>query len=331
MVVGETVIVPTCTATDDIDSNPECGYTGTFDNTQVGTYTITFVATDETGNQSTLNKTYTITETPIEEPLDPGTPTGYYNSAENQTGFTLLSSLKTIISGHTITSYTNTSDKLINIDADLNDPTKVYTIYSGTPVNGGWDGGTTWNKEHVWPQSSYDEASPMVSDMHQLRASVPSVNSLRNNNYFGTTSSTSGLYHYESFTFYPGDEHIGDVARILLYMATRYYDEGLRLTKDNSGTTVRDAKELGDIDNLLAWHIADPVDAFEIQRNNRIYSEQNNRNPYIDRPDFFESVYQYLLGLAEQQALQVAFYEKAVTDYQTLSVTYVPTYDQKQL
>ena len=57
--------------------------------TQVGTYTITFVATDETGNQSTLEKTYTITEAPVEEPLDPGTPTGYYSTAEGQTGFTV--------------------------------------------------------------------------------------------------------------------------------------------------------------------------------------------------------------------------------------------------
>ena len=326
MVVGDTVIIPTCTATDDIDPSPECGYTGSFDNTVVGSYTITFVATDETGNQATQQVTYTITEEPV---LDPNIPAGYYNQAEGKSGSDLFTALETIIFGHSVYTYSNTSDLLSNIDADLNDPSKVYTIYDGSAVNGTWDSGATWNKEHVWPQSSYDKASPMVSDMHQLRAAIPGINSSRSNRYYNYTSDTSGLYDQEGDTFYPGDDHRGDVARILLYMATRYYSEGLRLTKDDFGTTVKDAREIGDIDQLLAWHNLDPVDAFEIQRNNRIYSYQDNRNPYIDRPEFFEPVYQYLLGLAENTPLST--FDDTLTEYQSLQVLYVPTYQQYEL
>ncbi|MDY0210778.1 MAG: endonuclease [Acholeplasma sp.] len=329
MVVGDVPIIPSCQATDNSDPHPECSYTGTFDNTVVGSYTITFRAADEMGNQSTLVVSYEVTEEPVTEPLDPNIPTGYYSNAEGKTGGLLFSSLKTIISGHTVYSYTSTSNMLTSIDADLSDPSKVYTVYTGTTVNGTWDSGNTWNKEHIWPQSSYDEASPMVSDMHQLRAAIPSVNSTRSNNYFNITSSTSGSYHYENSSFYPGDDHRGDVARILLYMATRYYDQGLRLTKDNSGTTIRNAKEIGDIDQLLAWHNADPVDAFEIQRNTRVYGYQKNRNPYIDRPEFFESVYYYLLDIAEN--INLSTYEQTLSDYQTLQVLYVPVYQRIDL
>ncbi|MBM7453972.1 endonuclease I [Acholeplasma morum] len=329
MVVGDDIIIPSCNAIDNKDPYPECGYRGTFDNTRVGSYTITFFAADEMGNQSTLVLTYIVTEEEIVQPLDPNIPSGYYANAEGKNGSQLFTSLKTIISGHTIYSYSSTSDKLSYIDADLNNPSKVYTIYTGTAVNGTWDSGNTWNKEHVWPQSSYDEASPMVSDMHQLRAAIPNVNSQRSNYYFNTTSSTSGSYHYESSKFYPGDDHRGDVARILLYMATRYYDERLRLTKDNSGSTTRNAREIGDIDQLLAWHIADPVDEFEVQRNNRIYGYQKNRNPYIDRPEFYESVYYYLLDIAG--SIRSNSYKETIEIYQTIQVLYVPEYQKIEL
>src|SRR5690606_7781948 len=42
----------------------------------------------------------------------------------------------------------------------------------------------------------------------------------------------------------------------------------------------------GMLSSLLEWHRADPVDSFEIRRNNIIFSFQNNRNPFIDHPEF---------------------------------------------
>ena len=42
---------------------------------------------------------------------------------------------------------------------------------------------------------------------------------------------------------------------------------------------------------LLEWHELDPVDEFEIQRNERCYSVQKNRNPFIDHPEFADMIW----------------------------------------
>ena len=36
---------------------------------------------------------------------------------------------------------------------------------------------------------------------------------------------------------------------------------------------------------MFQWHLDDPVDATEKERNDRIEERQGNRNPYIDHPD----------------------------------------------
>ena len=42
------------------------------------------------------------------------------------------------------------------------------------------------------------------------------------------------------------------------------------------------------VDLLLAWAALDPPDAYERTRNDFIQSIQQNRNPFIDRPDYLE-------------------------------------------
>jgi len=37
---------------------------------------------------------------------------------------------------------------------------------------------------------------------------------------------------------------------------------------------------------LLRWHILDPVDEWEVERNESIYQIQGNRNPFIDHPEW---------------------------------------------
>ena len=37
---------------------------------------------------------------------------------------------------------------------------------------------------------------------------------------------------------------------------------------------------------LLNWNSLDPVDDFEITRNEKTYDIQGNRNPFIDHPEF---------------------------------------------
>jgi endonuclease I len=81
-----------------------------------------------------------------------------------------------------------------------------------------------WNREHVFPKSL---ASPVLTtdspgtgtDLHNLRAADCQMNSTRNNNEYDLSSGNAAL---TTNGFYPGDEYKGDVARIIMYMYTRY-------------------------------------------------------------------------------------------------------------
>ena len=58
-----------------------------------------------------------------------------------------------------------------------------------------------------------------------------------------------------------------------------------------TGTQKPAKQEMGDLATLLQWHIDDPVDDFERNRNNVIFGYQNNRNPFIDHPELVSYVY----------------------------------------
>ncbi|WP_025725600.1 endonuclease [Acholeplasma granularum] len=197
----------------------------------------------------------------------------------------------------------NTHQRLISYDearfileeSDLvtrNNKTHLDGIYSGHEIIRYWDGGKTWAREHVWPNSRLGiqrvsgSSKNQGSDVHNLRAINPSVNSSRSNRYFDQAS-TYGLVGTDAY--YPGDEYKGDVARILFYMLVRYPDI-LTLKEDNildSAYTVEGA-QMGILSLLLSWHESDPVSEFETNRNEVIYTYQGNRNPFIDRPEYVD-------------------------------------------
>ncbi len=52
-----------------------------------------------------------------------------------------------------------------------------------------------------------------------------------------------------------------------------------------------DVYEMALLATLLSWHESDPVDDFELNRNDVIYSYQFNRNPFIDYPHFVEMIF----------------------------------------
>lgn len=206
--------------------------------------------------------------------------TGYYASLSGLSGNALKTELARIIStGVKSLSYSSTSYILDETDVDPAKPGNILLVYNRASVSGVWDGASTWNKEHVWPQSKLGAASD--SDLHNLKPSNPQINSNRGNLPF---VAGSGAYGSRSGGWFPGEADKGDIARIIFYMNTRW---GLAINS-----------EIGSLAVFIQWHNEDPVDDFERNRNNVIYANQNNRNPYIDHPELVALIY----GTTSQRA-----------------------------
>ena len=92
------------------------------------------------------------------------------------------------------------------------------------------------------------------------------------------------------FVFEPDDEYKGDFARTYFYMVTCYQDLTWKykyMVNQNLYPTLNDWS----IELLLKWHHADEVSQKEIDRNNTVYSIQNNRNPFIDMPELADYIW----------------------------------------
>lgn len=195
---------------------------------------------------------------------------------------------------HTTLGYSTARKYMYNnIDNKNNSITCVYSgfvqpwTYGGTGTNP-----APINCEHTIPQSFFASADPMVSDIHHLFSTYGNWNSTRSNYPFAeitdtqtekwmvnSTSQTSipssninAYSEYASQKFEPREEHKGNVARAIFYFYTMYPTQAGAMS------------QVADINVLYQWHLQDPVDAAEIDRNNKIQQYQGDRNPYIDYP-----------------------------------------------
>src|SRR6056297_72309 len=231
-------------------------------------------------------------------------PDGYYDSAEGLQGEDLKAALHQIIKNHTDYPYTSSStdtwDILKESDRDPDNSDNVILIYTGWSVNAAqeYNSGSGWSREHVWAKSHGfpDEWQNAYRDAHHLRPCDISVNSSRGTKDFDN----GGEQHHEATECYtdadswePRDAVKGDIARIMFYMATRYEgengDPNLELV-DYTGTDTY-TPFFGKLSTLIKWNEEDPVDEFERNRNEVVYSYQGNRNPFVDHPDFVNAIY----------------------------------------
>ena len=121
----------------------------------------------------------------------------------------------------------------------------------------------------------------VASDLHNLKPANPAINTSRSNKWYGPVNSTE--------SYYPSRTAIhGDIARILFYMDIRY--DGLSLV-NLTGNQKPNTYQMGDLATLLLWHIQDPVDDFERNRNEVLFGYQGNRNPFIDYPELVSIIY----------------------------------------
>ncbi len=235
----------------------------------------------------------------------------YYSSLMGLSGDAFRAELNDIITEGFVWRTYNTSDRytiLPEADAVYGQPGKVYCVYSGQIFNAddctaNGTVGYLWNTEHVWAKSHGFPSTSQVpySDYHHLRVACKNTNSRINNRFIG---SVEGLSYstdewgnkYTSDTWEPLDYVKGDVARMLLYMDVRYDGEAsndvdLILLDDYSFPDSASDPYMGHLSTLLQWHEDDPVDDRERYRNDVIYSYQNNRNPFIDCPEYVNMIW----------------------------------------
>jgi len=151
-------------------------------------------------------------------------------------------------------------------------------------------------------------------------------------NLSGNLRGTSKTLGGSTSVFEPQDCDKGDIARAIFYMVARYNylsssdsdgidsnNPNLALTQSlndwaSSGysSTTSTTGKMGIMTDLLAWHKADPVDEYEIHRNNLLYTNYtNNRNPFIDFPEWAD----YIWGTVSYSGSTYNSYSSTPTGY----------------
>ena len=172
------------------------------------------------------------------------------------------------------TSYGETRYQYCYTDCVLNDTSMISSFYSGTMFKSTWDQGKTWNREHTWPASKSLSGRPSNgdrgegADIMMLRPTLASENGSRGNKAFGENT---GLGFYD-----PGVDVRGDCARIMLYTYIRWGNTSNMW--GNSG--VIESQNI-----LLKWMEEDPVDTWEMGRNDSVQSITGTRNVFVDYPE----------------------------------------------
>ena len=223
---------------------------------------------------------------------------GYtYDELANKNDEELLTALRGYMTTtHTgFSSYKNCKEYSVYTDCQKGGDKVVllYSSYEATMEQWATNGSNGWNREHVWPKSlgDFDDGDSPGCDLHHVRPADAKINGTRSNkkyNYVtdgkeapgilttvsGGNSSGSGDNGY----FEPLDNVKGDVARICLYVYVRY---GGQILACNDITNVFES-----VDVLLEWCELDPVDTWELSRNDVVSSVQGNRNVFIDYPEY---------------------------------------------
>jgi len=251
-------------------------------------------------------------------------PVGYYSGCSNLAGDELKTKLHKKIRGHTKFTYDQVWEALTFTDEDPANSDNVVLLYTlrsqqKTQRDHGWDWpyeergytySNSWNREHVWAKSHGfpHHTDTAYTDLHHLRPADRSVNTGRNHKafcecdepYYDTGDVLTKCFNCsEEYGWEPPDVVKGDIARMIFYMAVRY--EGFMV----DGEKVKDLEVIdivtnyqengpvhGKLSTLLQWHKQDPVDNWERRRNHIIYYKyQNNRNPFIDHPEFVGKIW----------------------------------------
>ena len=268
-----------------------------------------------------------------------GAPPGYYSSINDTTSALLRATLHNVIDDHTRLPYTSGStdtwDVLELAQENPASSSQIIDVYYNAAFP---KGSGSYNREHTWPKSfgfpNDSTSNYPYTDCHLLRICDGGYNSSRSNKPYrncnpgcdeeptflggsgtfpGNSNWTSGNFDTGTWQVWAGKK--GDVARGLLYADVRYEggnhggtghsepnliltDSQSLISNSQTGSNISTAY-MGLRSVLLQWHLDDPVDDFERDRNDMVYAFQGNRNPFVDHPEWVDCVFHGACVVAE--------------------------------
>ena len=169
------------------------------------------------------------------------------------------------------TTYQGTRDLYKYTDCMVSNSANISSFYSGRKLNGAWDSGATWNREHTWPKSK--ASGSQNNDIMMLRPTASQENSTRGNKAYGEST---GFYNPNGEANGLFDLR-GDCARICLYCYVRW--------SENAGSMWGASGVMESLDVLLNWMEQDPVDTWEMGRNDAVEDITGVRNVFVDYPE----------------------------------------------
>jgi len=244
-------------------------------------------------------------------------PQGYYDGTDGLEGEDLKDELHDIIDNHDEYSYNDLRDFILReTDEDPDNPNNVILLYTGRsqPKSTFGGGADDWNREHVWAKSHGDFGNnpPAGPDAHHIRPTDASVNSSRGNLDFdngGQQHNEAPGCYFDDDSWEPRDEVKGDVARMIFYMDVRYDgSDGVSDLEVIDEVDTYPNAEHGKLSTLLEWHLQDLPDDFELNRNEVIYGYQENRNPFIDHPEFATAIWGDPTNVEDLEEIPVKVY-----------------------
>ena len=271
------------------------------------------------GYAANQSASITPVEAAFQDNFDPFTYQGnYYNNLDTSGTNGIAGSFKTTLANFVKPSgwYTyggSGSDHLSTIlqsaDEDPNNSQNMIYLYTRDSVKK--NAASTWNREHVWPQSlsnGHWGTDYGGTDILHIRPTYDTTNNRRGNEVYGDVNKQGQLiyggvvYGYSSNGYFePLDCIKGDIARIIMYVHTvysiYYNDANLLPTK-----TIRN------YDTLLKWHMQDKPDISEGNRND--FSEgsrQKNRNPFVDHPEYAWRVFEGCASSAIEEQCKTTY------------------------
>ncbi|MBN2816047.1 MAG: endonuclease, partial [Campylobacterales bacterium] len=226
----------------------------------------------------------------------------YYTDALDKNGSSLKSALHSIVTNSAVyVTYAQAYEYLAVTDMDESvasgDNLILFYMQSSflSELRCGSSATGCWNREHMWPKSlgvGYNESVNTYTDLHHLRPTDAGINSSRGNTPYGdaTTpySKIDGFYYDDKFEV--SDTLKGEVARAILYMTVRYEGDNGEPDLEIYAGDFTDSYP-AELCTMYRWHYLDPVSESEKKRNDLVQSYQGNRNPFVDNPEWVESIW----------------------------------------